>query len=464
MNILKLNTMTVNNTNRQTNTKSKDEIIKEIAKVCKNSGTELSQITNEDKKIILEAINKLDQNLGGFFTRKTHTESTVMIWVLLFKHFNKGKEPINLNQLKIFSENFLDNSGYKFNNGYDWGRNKNQTYFNNICNYLKGDKNIESKTRHNISKIVQGFNFKIFTPLKTSCYTTIELKQHLDSPVEGFNFYAWKAHSFHIYSPQKYRINLDMEGISKFKLKEIITYLIKQFEDSTINKNNILGFKFYYKLLDNFDNLDELLSKKSHTIFNNQFTIYISEEANNIEVMELMQKIDKHLLEIIPATAYPTEEHMYYDTPIKDLRFISTRNETENCYGQKLNKNFNKDHAIIIFNNLNKAFNNIGVAEKSFEDSSFINDKESRINGLRFRMSLQSKEEKEKCKYFWQMLKKSISANNLHKIKYFTICLSNAFQLSFKNLGIAESCYAESYYKEAMIDDPCYDGKYLHKK
>jgi hypothetical protein len=82
----------VTKTNRTSNTESKDAIIKDLGKFCQNK-----TIDQLDKKGVLNVIDKLDDNYHtnwSLFGKKTHTESTIIAWVLIFNHLKKKYQAI----------------------------------------------------------------------------------------------------------------------------------------------------------------------------------------------------------------------------------------------------------------------------------------------------------------------------------------------------------------------------------
>ena len=162
----------VNKSSRATNTHSKDDIVKQLGAYC--SGKNLTNLSHEDKNFIVMGIRELDKNYNTLFGKKTHTESAVVAWVLVFSHF-KGYLPSNLAELNRFiTSNFTDvglNDSDSMNNDFAWGRNNNQNYFENACNHLNhcfyGREITNTNTRHDYAGFIDSFNLKTTLSFKT---------------------------------------------------------------------------------------------------------------------------------------------------------------------------------------------------------------------------------------------------------------------------------------------------------
>ncbi len=184
----------VNKSSRASNTHSKDDIVKRLCAYCR--GKNLTNISYEDKNFIVMGIRELDKNYNTLFGKKTHTESAVVAWVLVFSHF-KEYLPSNLAELNRFiTSNFTDvglNDSDSMNNDFAWGRNNNQNYFENACNHLNncfyGREITNTNTRHDYAGFIDSFNLKttlsfetLQTKVNSQCGTGIAIHREINNP------------------------------------------------------------------------------------------------------------------------------------------------------------------------------------------------------------------------------------------------------------------------------------------
>ncbi len=191
--------------NRKTNTDSKKEIIKEIGEICQNK-TSVKELTDINKQNILQNIDKLDQNYYDFcLFKKTHTESSVKVWVLIFAKFNNGNPPENLQELNTFILDFSNKTKYKIDNNSDWFRNSN-TYFKNILDFC--NKKLKSASHEDSNPYNSSYKEFNISAKSSDNQQTNEKDNNIDKDLQKQNH---RSDSI----PNKYSENSNMENINQ---------------------------------------------------------------------------------------------------------------------------------------------------------------------------------------------------------------------------------------------------------